>query len=95
MAGLLCEYKNILGEPKTGFHEARINIALPSKETKTQYSFARNDIIGTIIAAIIIAIVFDVSVFKAVFGLFAGGFFLHWLFCVDTESSRLIGDLLN
>ena len=75
---LLCEYKDILGKPGEGFHSRRIG------------GFALGDIIGTIIIGIIIAIVFHVNIFAAVFGTFAVGTFMHWLFCVDTTFMHLL-----
>ena len=87
MIGPFCEYSNVLGEPKKGFHEPRLNIG--------SYSFARNDIIGTIVIAIIITLMFGVSIYKSIFGAFAAGVLFHWLFCVDTESSKMINSLFQ
>jgi len=68
----LAKYKNILGKPKEGFHRARL------------FGLARNDILGTIVVALLISHS-SFSKFLATFLLlFIIGIYLHWIFGVDT-----------
>ena len=68
----LCDYKQTLGVPRQGFHEARIA------------DLALNDIIGTIIIIIILVMWLGTNIITTTIGVFALATFLHWLFCVDT-----------
>lgn len=74
----LCQYKNILGEPKKGFHSSRF------------LGFARNDIIATIIAAYLFHIYYKTSFLYTLFILFCLGILLHELFCVKTTFNTLL-----
>ena len=69
---LLCQYKDILGEPSQGFHSARL------------FGLARNDLIGTVIGAWLLSYWRNWSFLKTLLVVFILGQILHWLFCVDT-----------
>lgn len=93
----LCQYKDLLGEPRKGVHSIRI------------FDFAVVDILLTIVAAVIITAI--VSLFIQIMTqnisitigttvlmfililcmLFILGIFLHWLFCVETKLNGLLG----
>jgi len=75
---LLCEYSNILGEPKKGFHSIRI------------FDFSLLDIIATFILAYLIYRYTKVNYIILLIILILLGIFLHWLFCVDTKLSQLL-----
>ena len=75
----LCQYKNILGEPRKGFHSIRI------------FDFAILDIIGTIIIALVLSYATNIKFTKLFIILLLLGIFLHWLFCVETKSAILLG----
>jgi len=65
-------YKNILGRPMEGFHKARL------------FGLARNDLLGTIVIALLISHS-SFSKFLATFLLLLViGIYLHWIFGVDT-----------
>lgn len=72
----LCKYKNALGEPNKGIHSYRL------------FGVAIADVVMTILGALIIAKVFDVSFIKTLIILFALGIFLHHLFCVRTTVDK-------
>ena len=73
------EYRNILGEPKKGFHE------------QTLFGVAIYDLIGTFIIAIILSIITGYPVIKSFLYLFITGQFLHILFGVNTRFLNMIG----
>jgi len=85
---LLCQYSDVLGKPHEGVHSARLF------QTSTFDGLARNDILATLVAALIIAAVFTTGhtfVVRFVFvsvGLFVLGFLMHLLFCVQTPLTR-------
>lgn len=74
-----CPYANLLGEPGKGVHEARI------------FGLARNDLLMTVIAAIITAYIFDVSFFYSFVIWFVAGEILHYLFGTNTAFLKMIG----
>jgi len=74
---MLCQYANILGEPRKGVHEKRIPII----------DIAYNDFVGTAIAGIIFYLIFGSYWF---FFPFILGIILHRLFCVNTTLNKLI-----
>lgn len=67
-----CQFKDALGKPGQGFHAPRL------------LGLARNDLIGTVVLAWLIARFTRWSWLKAFFVMFAIGTALHLLFCVDT-----------
>ena len=74
----LCKYKNILGIPDKGIHSYRfMNVAIV-------------DVIMTIIAAILISYLFNISLFYTLIALFVLGIILHRLFCVRTTIDKLL-----
>jgi hypothetical protein len=74
---MLCQYANILGEPRKGVHEKRIPII----------DIAYNDFVATAIAGIIFYLMFGSYWF---FFPFILGIILHRLFCVNTTLNKLI-----
>lgn len=91
----LCQYRDILGKPRQGVHAWRIGTA--------KHNFAAQDIISTIVGALIIAwILAYFHMFGAdtmepftLYGivlvcLFVLGIFLHRLFCVKTTLGQMI-----
>lgn len=76
---MLCQYKNILGEPRKGIHSIRL------------FDFAIIDIILTIILAIIIALIFKSSFVYTFLILFVIGQLCHIIFCVDTKFINMLG----
>jgi c-di-AMP phosphodiesterase-like protein len=75
---MLCKYKDIFGIPKQGFHEKRL------------FGYAFNDVIGTFILAIIVALIFNWPVTKTIIIGFIITIPIHLMFCVETQ---LIKDL--
>jgi len=74
-----CPFATILGKRGEGVHSSRI------------LGLALNDIIATIIAAIITSYVFNIPILHSLIGWFAAGELLHILFGVDTAFLELIG----
>ncbi len=74
----LCRYKNSLGEPGKGFHQARLG------------SFALWDVAGTLII-IIVLILLGFGTLQTIItvGVLTVG--LHWLFCVPTAGNIMLG----
>lgn len=90
---LFCKHKDILGKPHEGVHKARLF------RTDNFEGFARNDVVMTLIGALIIVIIlsyykeYDWMEFGKKFGiistgLFILGFILHLLFCVKTPLTK-------
>jgi len=78
----LCDYKDALGKPGQGFHEARLG------------SFALWDTVGTFAIAALITYTSGPSLQKFAWVsliVFVLSIILHWVFCVETESGRLLG----
>ena len=80
MTYLLCQYNNILGVPKTGFHSHRL------------FGFAQNDILGTILIAVMIAYFFKTNFIYTLIILFIIATVLHLVFCVNTT---FVNDVLR
>lgn len=78
-----CPYANALGEPGKGVHAARI------------FGLARNDLIMTIIAAIVTAYLFNISFLVSFIVWFTAGEVLHYLFGTNTAFLRMIGINVN
>ena len=74
-----CPFANALGEPGKGVHAARI------------FGLARNDLIMTIVAAIITAYLFNISFLVSFIAWFTSGEVLHYLFGTNTAFLRMIG----
>jgi len=77
---MLCEYKNIFGEPNTGLHKIRI------------FDIAVIDVVFTIIFGVIMSKYYASNLLTTIFILFALGIILHRLFCVRTTIDKLIFD---
>lgn len=75
---MFCKYKNILGFPKEGFHASRF------------LGFAFNDLIGTLIIAIIFAYQFKISYVVSVMMFLTIAVIMHRLFCVNTALNTII-----
>lgn len=80
----LCSFKNVLGVPSQGFHEARAG------------PFALWDTIGTIIGAYIIQIMFfpQTSYINVLFWAFVLAEILHAVFCVETAFIKMVKTVL-
>lgn len=74
----LCEYKNMFGKPNTGVHSYRL------------FGLAIVDVIMTILAGIIFAKLFKLTMWKTVAILFLLGIIFHRLFCVRTSIDKLL-----
>jgi len=77
----LAAYKDSLGEPRKGFHAARIPIL----------DVALWDTLGTIVIAALVAYAFKWSAWKTILGAFVLATFLHWLFGVRTKMTTTLG----
>lgn len=75
---MFCRYKNIFGKPYEGFHESRL------------FGFATNDIIGTIIIALVIAYYNKLNYVNTLFVTFLFVVLIHRLFCVNTALNVMI-----
>lgn len=83
MVNGLCQYKDVLGVPKQGFHSARL------------FGFARNDVLGTFGIALMISIIFyRKTLFRSFIIisilLFVLAIILHRLFCVNSTLNKMI-----
>lgn len=74
-----CPYAFILGIPEQGVHAPRIG------------GYARNDIIATIIAAILTSIIMRVPILTSLIGWFIAGEILHYIFGVQTAVLTTLG----
>jgi hypothetical protein len=74
-----CPYANVLGVPGEGVHAARI------------FGIAQNDLIMTIIAAIITAYALNISFLFSFTTWFVAGEVLHYLFGTNTAFLKMIG----
>ena len=74
-----CPYANALGVPGEGVHAARI------------FGLARNDLLMTIVAAIITAYALNISFILSFTVWFVTGEVLHYLFGTDTAFLKMIG----
>jgi hypothetical protein len=74
-----CPYANALGVPGEGVHAARI------------FGLARNDLIMTVIAAIITAYAFNISFLYSFTAWFVAGEVLHYAFGTNTAFLKMIG----
>jgi hypothetical protein len=74
----LCQYKNIFGEPKKGFHSYRL------------FNIAILDVLGTLLIAWGIAVWFNYTYWKVCAVAFILAILLHRLFCVNTTINKMI-----
>lgn len=74
-----CPYANLLGTPGQGVHAPRV------------FGLARNDIIATIVIAIITSFIFNINFFYSLASWFIAGEVLHYAFGTDTAFLRAIG----
>lgn len=75
---MLCEYKNIFGEPNTGLHKIRI------------FDIAIVDVVATIIVGILLSKYYKSNLGITLFILFALGIIIHYIFCVRTTVDKMI-----
>jgi fatty acid desaturase len=75
---MLCNYKDLLGKPKSGIHSYRI------------FNIAIADVIMTIIAALLISYLFNFNFWITLIILFLLGILLHRIFCVKTTIDKLL-----
>ena len=75
---MLCQFKDILGKPNTGFHSVRV------------LDFALLDIIGTFLLAFVLHKFTRLNYLISVIIMFVVAIFLHWLFCVNTKLNVMI-----
>lgn len=74
----LCKYKHVFGVEGQGVHSYRfLNIAV-------------YDVIGTILIAWLISVVFNIHFGYVVVSAFATGIILHRMFCVNTTINKYI-----
>ena len=74
-----CPYANSLGIPKQGVHASRF------------MGLALNDIIATIIAAILTSFIFKIGIINSLLAWFIGGEILHYVFGTQTEVLTRLG----
>ena len=80
----LCKYKNLFGEPNTGFHSFRI------------FDLAVFDILATILLGFVIKLLllrvfnYNIELWIVLVILFSLGIILHRLFCVRTTIDKLL-----
>jgi fructose-1,6-bisphosphatase/inositol monophosphatase family enzyme len=74
----LCKYKNSLGEIGKGVHSHRL------------FGVAIVDVIMTIIGGFLFALLFGVTPWKMIAGLFILGIVMHRIFCVKTTIDKLL-----
>lgn len=79
----LCQYRDILGVPRKGFHSLRI------------FDLAALDLIGTLGIAIILLYLYNelsiINIIMVFFLLWAIGTIFHVIFCVHTPITGLFG----
>ena len=74
-----CPYANILGIPGEGVHAQRF------------MGLALNDMLATIVAAVITSWLFKVSLLYSLIGWFVAGEVLHYVFGVNTAFLKILG----
>lgn len=83
MRNPLCKYANIAGEPGKGIHATRF------------LGVAIYDVIGTIVGAIIISLIFRWHIFYTILAAFLLGIIAHYIFCVKTALNVKIAEALR
>lgn len=73
-----CEYAYSLGSPGEGVHAARLG------------PFARNDVVMTVIAALLISVIGKYSFLSTLLVIVLLAIFLHWFFCVPTTLTVML-----
>ena len=76
----LCQFKDALGKPREGVHSVRV-LDIPIL-----------DVLGTLLGAWLLSRLTGIGFGITSIFLFALGFFLHWLFCVETPLTKLFFD---
>ena len=71
-------YKDMFGKPNKGVHSYRV------------FNFAIVDVLATVLVAYLISIYGKYSFIYTLVGLFLLGIFMHALFCVDTQVTKLL-----
>lgn len=74
-----CPYANVLGVPGEGIHAPRI------------FGLARNDLLMTILAAVLTAYSLNISFILSFTLWFVTGEVLHYLFGTDTAFLKMLG----
>jgi hypothetical protein len=74
-----CPYAHILGVPGEGVHAKRI------------FGLAFNDMLATIIAALLTSFLFKVPILSSLLWWFVAGEVLHYIFGVNTAFLKMIG----
>lgn len=75
-----CKYKDALGKPREGTHEARLPIL----------DVASNDVMATIVGGVLIAGILGYNVFNTILVLFIISILLHRFFCVRTTVDKFL-----
>ena len=73
-----CAYRHIFGREREGIHAMRL------------FDVAVVDVVATLAAGILIAVIFRVSALLTCALLFVAGIIAHALFCVDTKINTLL-----
>lgn len=76
---MLCQYKNIFGEPNKGFHSYRLG------------GLAIGDVIGTLLINWLIAYSYDLDFFTTLVWVMLVTILIHYLFCVPTALNVALG----
>lgn len=79
---MFCKYKDIFGKPNEGVHADRL------------FGFAANDLIGTIIIALVIAYFNKLNYVTTIFITLICVVLIHRLFCVNTALNVMIFDIV-
>ena len=74
----LCQYSDIFGLPNKGIHSYRL------------FDFAIVDTVLTFLLAYVISYLFNSNYLLTLLFTFVLGFFLHYIFCVQTKLIRLV-----
>lgn len=75
---MFCKYKHIFGKEKEGIHSYRV------------FDIAIVDVIGTIIVALMLGMIFKWNIVLTILIAFLTGIVLHRLFCVNTTINKII-----
>jgi hypothetical protein len=75
---MFCEFRDIAGKPRTGFHKTRF------------LDIAAYDLLGTIVIAIAISYVLKFNFIYTFLSLMCLAIIVHRLFCVNTKVNTMI-----
>lgn len=78
----LCQYKDALGKPREGLHAYRVS------------NFAAVDILLTIVLAVIVSWLTNIGILASTVGLIVLATILHLLFCVKTQLTHNVLQLI-